>query len=88
MLTREQVVEEIRESAEDWRQAGLECEEESLKSAYIQDAIDLRIVADLLEAGTDQAAYRWAYRLDTIVRECMSEDVWDFLEQFDDGKGW
>lgn len=81
MLTRAEVVEAIRENAQAWRaEADREDVSERDASGYVQDAIDLRMVADLVEEGCDEAAARWAYNLDTIVRDCMGGDVWVFLE--------
>ena len=77
MLTRKETVYEIREVAAHWH-----------SHFYILDAFDLCMVANLLENQEDYAAFRQAYELDTTVRECMSQDVWNFLNQFDDGKGW
>ena len=82
MITREECVYEIREAASDWGREALECDEASLASAYAQDALDLNMVADLLEEGCGGQAATYAHELDTIVRECLSNDIWDFLDNF------
>lgn len=84
MLTLEQTVFEIREAASAWGKEALACDRESLANAYTQDAIDLRLVADLLEEDCSKNAVIWARKLDTIVRECMPSEVWDYLDQFEE----
>ena len=84
MITREEAVFEIREAATAWADEARRGEQggqfHSITDAYLQDATSLRTLADLFEEGCDARAYMQAWKLDTIVRECLSIDVWDFID--------
>lgn len=41
-----------------------------------EDLADLTTIHDLYESGDLKAAWNVARRVDTIVRECIPDDVW------------
>lgn len=85
MLSREEAVAAIREVADIWgSEALVDGIADSLRSVYLEDAAELRLVSDLLEEGVDKLACQHAHKLDTIVRECMPTDVWEFLDSLEE----
>ena len=76
---------QIRKAAKQWRDAGYDSFENDPKmlKVYDTDAKDLKAVASLLDEDKCKEAMNKAYRLDTVVRECIPEPAWDYLQKFD-----
>lgn len=52
---------------------------ESYKETILSDVEDMKRVAKCIKAGNLSTAYRLAENLDTIVREEIPTEVWNYL---------
>jgi hypothetical protein len=85
-LTRVQAIEDLREVASNRSSEGHRSANTELRLAYFSDAIDLRMVADLLEEGCDQAAFRWFWKLAKVPHRYFTNEVREFLRALDGKK--
>ena len=60
-----------------WR----EYDDRKLKSVYTADRKQLRHVRSLIRQRKYQEAHDAAMHLDTIIRDLVPEEIWDFLEE-------
>jgi hypothetical protein len=67
-----------------WENRANGCER-YLALVYKEDAMDLWKVHALMKSGEYRKAKRVASSLDTIVREQIPDEAWDFLESKDGG---
>lgn len=70
----------IRQRAKVWEDKGKRCyNDDGLARAYFADARDLVMVARLIEQGKPAVAYQVAWLLDTIVRDLIPSEQWNYM---------
>jgi hypothetical protein len=74
-----QVAETIRADAEKYAAQFHHDGDREFEELIAKDVAALRAVADLVEHGDMRAAYRRWSRLDTVVREALSQRAWRAL---------
>lgn len=71
----------VKEAAEHWLQDGKNGfkDDPHMLKAYREDYNQLVKLANLIESGKYKPAAKYAQSLDTILRDEIPHDVWDFL---------
>lgn len=77
-LTAKEAAKQVRDAGFKWMYPDYETDTDDLASR-MGDANDLQKVADLIEAEDFKAAKHKASSLDTIVRDCIPNNVWHWL---------
>jgi len=74
----------IRQAAMKWKSSGYANfpNDKKMRDAYDKDACDLYAVSYWIDKGDNKEAAKQAYHLDTVVRDCIPQPAWDYLEKF------
>ena len=76
-MTTKIAAEKVREAADKWEKT--ETDNEELKETYVLDAQDLRVLSHIIDRGDLRNAIYLASTLDTVVRDAIPGDVWEWL---------
>lgn len=77
IFTYEDCAEDILKAANKWESRKNDHPE--VADAYIDDANDLREVAEAARTGDIEKTWEKIKALDTIIRECIPQASWDYL---------
>jgi soluble cytochrome b562 len=73
-----EMAKQVYQVAKDWQREG-DSADEDMQGAYDSDAKDLNGIGLLIQTGKLDEARQKVRNLDTIVRDQVPDDVWDFL---------